>query len=86
MEREEQSMALRNWNQWLWRPEDMSQRAEDFWKGTQTTERDRLDTMDWTKYTRTARQGERKSENRRRRGLEKQRRKQARRRERLELG
>ena len=48
MEREEQSMALRNWNQWLRRPEDMSQRAEDFWKGTQTTERDRLDTMDWT--------------------------------------
>ena len=26
----------------------MSKKMEDVWKGTETTERDRLDSMDWT--------------------------------------
>ena len=29
-------------------PEDTSQKMEDVWKGTETTEREGLDNMDWT--------------------------------------
>ena len=48
MKRREQILPENLWHQRTGDPEDMLQKTEDWRKGTETTEREGLDSMAWT--------------------------------------